>query len=101
MVLPGREQPRLGKHGLEWVRRRPIWRRRWRWWRRFSSLAFIEARWRKIANVGFGGMYMLYPGRKPMVLAARVATILGVVMLITSLAGCNKANNATAEKPVQ
>ena len=46
-------------------------------------------------------MYMLYPSRKRIVLAARVATILGVVMLITSLAGCNKANNATAEKPVQ
>jgi Protein of unknown function (DUF2950) len=46
-------------------------------------------------------MYMLYPSRKRMVLAARAAAILGTLMLVTSFAGCSKAPNSTAEKPVQ
>jgi hypothetical protein len=44
---------------------------------------------------------MLGTSRKRKVLAAPVATILGVLMLLAALDGCSKAPNATAEKPVQ
>jgi hypothetical protein len=46
-------------------------------------------------------MYMHYSSWKRTVLASRVAIILGVLMLVTSLDGCRKAPNTTAEKPAQ
>jgi len=55
LVLEGGQRPRLGKHALWWVRRRPIWRWwrgiRWRtiWRRRVPGAAIISntIRWRR------------------------------------------------------
>ncbi len=44
---------------------------------------------------------MHYASRKRMLLAARVATILAVLTLVTSFAGCSNAPSTTAEKPAQ
>src|SRR5271163_2672971 len=101
LVLAGRKQPGLGKHGLKRIRRGPIWwwwrpiRRRRIWWAAVMSAKFYLPSTTKSSS---GESPMSYVARNQKVLAAQFSMFAALFLAASSLVSCGKAESPKTEQ---